>query len=644
MTQISVDSIKIRHEALTEKVNQAASSKEVIKDVKAFIIEIRAAGAMTPPGNKRELLRSLADAWGNYVYRETGVFPPTDLDAYAGPERHMLMLPSWIASLSRPVQIILLVGVILAVMAVSSLIGSLTSSGSERATLTAQAVEIEAAAKTLDVYQVEQTTIALAATNIALTPELPTDTPSPTETPSPTLSPTETPTPTAESIEAYPDASLGRLVELTSLKGGESVTPEMTLSGVYENLPPGFSWSIHILLEPLSNVGTLYPLEPYFVVPDGETSGQWDLDVRFDIGTGFAVEERFLLSLVVAQDDGVRNALKVAVGRGLTELPPKAFSSLGVTTVTRKAYALINEERLIYASYLNETNNSEILVAKLDGSDVQQIPNPYRSVSLQPSISPNGEKIAYVGQERSGDEIFYLLVLMDSNGNNRNIILRQKGIIERPVWFKDGNFIAYSAIPPSLSQSNDRSNVFNLFVYDVENDVPYQLTYGEPSYRYPAWMPDGKQLVFSARTIKTSTFGLITIDIETGDQTILVDMLVLDEEQPAVSPDGNLIAYSASNSTDPADNSDIYIYDTRDDKITKLTGLNGDDGHDVWPAWSADGQTIYFQSHRLGKGNTSPNIWAIDIDGSNLRQITFGLESDVAPFVGVLKAYWLIQE
>ena len=124
MTQISVDAIKTKHETLTEKVNQAESSKDIIQDVKAFIIEIRAAGSTTPPGNKRELLRSLADAWGNYIYRETGVFPPTDLDTYAGPERHMLTLPPWIASLSRPVQILLLVGIFLVIVVFSSWLGS----------------------------------------------------------------------------------------------------------------------------------------------------------------------------------------------------------------------------------------------------------------------------------------------------------------------------------------------------------------------------------------------------------------------------------------------------------------------------------------------------------------------------------------
>ena len=71
MTQISIEDIKTRHAELTKKTEQAKTSKDVIKDVKAFIIEIRAAGTDTPPGNTRELLRSLADIWGNYIYRET---------------------------------------------------------------------------------------------------------------------------------------------------------------------------------------------------------------------------------------------------------------------------------------------------------------------------------------------------------------------------------------------------------------------------------------------------------------------------------------------------------------------------------------------------------------------------------------------
>jgi len=375
------------------------------------------------------------------------------------------------------------------------------------------------------------------------------------------------------------------------------------------------------------------------MVSDDAPGNEWALDVSFQIGADLSVAERFNISLVAAQDDRARSVLGAAVGKGLTELPSGVIPFPGITTVTRRAYAWINEVRLVYASFLQGTSNSEILAALPDGTDIHQIPNPDKGGRMYPSVSPSGEKITFVGQERTKtDEILYLLWLMDSNGDNREVIVRQTGAIERPVWSPDGRFIAYSAVVPSLTQSANQAASFVLFVYDVENKLQYQITKGEPPDRFPAWMPDSKSLIFSARTKATSTNGIIKIDIDSGELTLLVDMDRLEETQPSVSPDGKWIAYSASPS--PEQNSDIYVFNLETAEIRQLTGVNFDDGHDNFPAWHPDTKTIYFKSFRTG--SASPTIWAVGIQGNNLRQVTFG-GADSAPFLGLVTAFWPIE-
>lgn len=646
MTSLSIDEIKSKHADLSERAYQGETSKANVEDVKVFIEEIRAAGADIPPGNKRELLRALGDAWGNYIFRETGVFPPADLKPYAGPSSHLLTLPSWVAAISSPVRILILVSTILAVIVASSWISSSVSKWNQQATQ----IAIDNARNTevaLAVAQTEQAQLDQAPLNFTPTP-----TGTPTLSPSPTLTPTFTPASTetllpGETLIPLPTTeSVGVIVQLTSLQDGDSVIPQMSISGTYENLQPG--WSIHVLLEPLSEVGKFYPLESYFSVPEEGTGGIWELKVGFQIGTDLMTEEHYNVSVVAVQDDRARAALNAAIEKGLDKFPSGVIPFPGITTVARKAYTWIAEVRLVYASYLKETNNSEILTARLDGTDIQRIPNPNRIVSLQPNISPSGEQIVYVGQEHTSDgDTLHLLWIMDSNGENRMVITRQIGAIEHPVWSPDGNYIAYSAIVSSLNIASQYNPVWSIFLYDVEMGTHYQLTKGTSSDRCPAWTPKGDKLVFSSRIASTDTLGVLEVDVKTGEMAVLIDAKMLDETCPAISPNGKMIAYSVSPS--PEENADIYIFDLVTEKTIQLTGLNEDDGdgddqddgddvddgHDVLPAWSLDGKMIYFQSYRTGRYA----IWSINIDGSDLRQITFG-DSDSSPDLGSLNAYW----
>jgi hypothetical protein len=636
MTKQTIDQIKTQHDELTRKTKDGKASKTVVKEVRTFITDIQELSATTSPGNKRDLLRNLADAWGNFVFRATGVFPPTELKPYEGPTTHFVTLPPWLANLSRPIQIAIGAGIIVLGLFLASVVSAYLS--------TRNAQQEQFAKETEIAYAIGETVVAATQTATAFVTETPTLTPSltptptftPTNTPTITPSPTDTPQPTATPTVVIPTEVPVIKAQIVNLVDGDLVNPDMTVQGVFENLQSG--WSLHILLEPLSQVGTFFPLPEFWLVAEDQPGNEWAVDVNFQIGGDLSDEERLNVSLVVAQDDRARSVLAQAVGTGISEFPSGVIPFPGITTVTRRAYARINEVRLVYTSHLVETDTLEILTVRPDGSDLQQIPNPDGFISMEASVSPTGEQIVFVGHERTkDDELLFLLWLMDSNGDNRTVILRQSDAIERPTWSPDGRFIAYSAVIPSLTQSviQGGSN-FILFLYDVENQLHYQLTKGEPSDRYPAWLPDGKRLTFSARTADTSTEGLLVIEIETGEMQVLVDHAKLNETQPAISPDGEWVAYAAAPSAD--ENADIYLTHILSGETIRLTGVDGDDGLDWFPAWSPDGQTIYFQTYRTGV----PTIWAVAIDGKNLQQITFG-QADTAPFLGLLNAFWPIE-
>jgi eukaryotic-like serine/threonine-protein kinase len=93
------------------------------------------------------------------------------------------------------------------------------------------------------------------------------------------------------------------------------------------------------------------------------------------------------------------------------------------------------------------------------------------------------------------------------------------------------------------------------------------------------------------------------------------------ETEPAISPDGGLIAYAAAR----GEGSDIWISDVRGGSRLRLTD---DDATNQSPAWFPDGTAIAFVSDRRGK----PSIWKVPrLGGAPVLVAEGGLNPAVAP-------------
>ena len=91
------------------------------------------------------------------------------------------------------------------------------------------------------------------------------------------------------------------------------------------------------------------------------------------------------------------------------------------------------------------------------------------------------------------------------------------------------------------------------------------------------------------------------------------------DDMPAWSPDGHLVAYYSG--FPPA----IQLINTDGEDPQPL--INGKEGYGWQPAWSPDGKQIAFVSPRDG----DDEIFVVNVDGSDLRQITDNSEKDASP-------------
>lgn len=106
----------------------------------------------------------------------------------------------------------------------------------------------------------------------------------------------------------------------------------------------------------------------------------------------------------------------------------------------------------------------------------------------------------------------------------------------------------------------------------------------------------------------------------TGGDGVLLDqrMLIQDGMDPAVSPDGTMIAFVTFRDLDR----EIYVASADGAHPVNLTRHSG---QDMAPAWSPDGTRIAFASDRGG-------LFMMNVDGTGLEQLTFeGADTDRNP-------------
>jgi len=112
-------------------------------------------------------------------------------------------------------------------------------------------------------------------------------------------------------------------------------------------------------------------------------------------------------------------------------------------------------------------------------------------------------------------------------------------------------------------------------------------------------------------------------------QTNISNNAASNESMPVWSPDGTKIAYSRYPSGQS--HSDIYIANADGSNPVNLTARISNTSNEAVPAWSPDGTQIAFASNLHEYDETTSEIFVIDADGRNLKQLTNGTGTNYEP-------------
>jgi TolB protein len=173
-----------------------------------------------------------------------------------------------------------------------------------------------------------------------------------------------------------------------------------------------------------------------------------------------------------------------------------------------------------------------------------------------------------------------------------------------------------------ISFVSTRSGHPEIWVMGADGEHQRAATHNGTINAFPDWSPDGNAIVYMSYLFRRSPHLFRLVRGGTARAGRLLQGL-----DPAVSlyrgvydPSGQRLAVVLSKGSA----ADIYVVDVDGRNPRQLTR---DPSIDVSPTWSPDGRQIAFVSDRAG----SPNVYVMDADGGNPRRLTYGGSYNTAP-------------
>lgn len=249
-------------------------------------------------------------------------------------------------------------------------------------------------------------------------------------------------------------------------------------------------------------------------------------------------------------------------------------------------------------AYLGEKNNSDNIYLKSTLGGGATVQRTFRNTILDMSFSPDGKKIAFTEIVDGNNNIYAINAL---EGSAVQQITATNSDEMGPQYSIDGSKIFFTKSEKTLVGSIP---VTRYYVWSFDNKTSLFTQYSEGFT--PSMLPDGENLVVTRNNKNTNLGEIWMINIEKGNETLLISDKNKGFSSPQVSPDGKMVVcVGTTNSKKNCPlNLDIYLFKIDGTALTQLTFHPGDD---VSPKWAPDGKSIFF----LSKRGTSKGIWNV---------------------------------
>jgi len=313
----------------------------------------------------------------------------------------------------------------------------------------------------------------------------------------------------------------------------------------------------------------------------------------------------------------------------------------------------------------------EIVLVPVDGGSIRILKSPAPRPERM-TLSPDSRYIVYDRPLKEHEDLRDIFLLTTDGSGEETRLTENPANDYGPVWSTDGNSIVFisNRIPDgtmgfwimqivdgkpagkpqlvkkeagniSIRGFTEKGSLFysvrthwsDIYVTSVDIETGELLSEPEliPTQgivdTMPTWSPDGESLAYlSERTVPGSFHPqtiLVIRSLETGEERELCSMPGTNL-QLRWSPDGRSILYLHYG---------INLIDVQTGHITPKVAAYIEEEKILHPAWSPDGNTIFYTRRRFGKGEWRYRIVALDLETRNERELCPG--GDPGAFLAV---------
>nr|WP_246459589.1 PEGA domain-containing protein [Puniceicoccus vermicola] len=243
----------------------------------------------------------------------------------------------------------------------------------------------------------------------------------------------------------------------------------------------------------------------------------------------------------------------------------------------------------------NPSASSSIWSAGVDGTGglVRRTETGY--FDLQPTYSPEGDFLFFASNRAGGSSIFRIA---STGRGGSTLMTSQSGRDNFPDVEPSGERIFYSSYLRGLKEPQ-------IWSQPLPNGPPSQLRTG---FR-PRVSPDGKSLLFTRYNTSTESNKIWKMRTDGSEVTELASTGASNDMYPSWSPDGGEIVFASdrgANLEKEPTRLDIWIMNADGSNVRQLTTNSSRDDQ---PVFSPDGDAIYFRSNR----GLAWNIWRLSL-------------------------------
>lgn len=274
-------------------------------------------------------------------------------------------------------------------------------------------------------------------------------------------------------------------------------------------------------------------------------------------------------------------------------------------------------DRIQMDAYVYHIPQRELILGKNYSAplrDIRSVGHKFCNDLIEKMTGKKGFFLSKIVTSRVAGKGAKEIYVMDWDGANARQLTQKQTIAMSPTWSPDGRYVAYSAY--SYHTKKKMRNV-DLFVYDFKTDKHNLLHSSKGASSTLAFLPSMKAGIFRLSPSNGSS-DLYKIDLQDGTKTAITQgPRGAANYEPAISPDGQTIAFSSDRGGRPM----IYTMPVDGGSAQRLTFAGY---YNASPAWSPDGKKLAFAS----AVDKHFEIFVMDSNGKNLQKLTSSKKSN----------------